>query len=86
MTITVGEAKVTNDIANILSIWQQGNNEQLISHIDTINNVQDFLCRILTDEISDKSKSTIGALLGDIVCVKDDLKLFLNNTESNEKE
>lgn len=80
MTIAVGKANVTENIANVLAVWQKGNNEQLLAHIDTISNVQDILCRIITEELSEKSRATIGTLLGDIVCVKDDLKLFIANT------
>jgi hypothetical protein len=35
-----------------------------------LNNVQDFLCKILTEETAE-SRATIGALSGDIVCVKE---------------
>lgn len=74
MTVTVGNANVSDNIANVLALWQEGNGELLLSHIKTINNVQDFLCRIITEEASEHTRAAIGALLGDIVCIKDDLK------------
>lgn len=80
MTVKVGKANVTENTASILSIWQKDENQILRTHIETINNVQDFLCRIITDEASEKSRAVIGSLLGDIVCVKDDLKQFIDNT------
>lgn len=70
----IGEVEITPQIASVLEKWFQADLEEteIDKHIQWMNHIQDFLCRVIVDESPDPevAKSCLAKLLiiKDILC------------------
>ncbi len=83
--IEVNGIALSSDTQDILKRWQNSNSQTQKSdperYVEYINDTQDCLTRVMLDNGLDMQD--IAELLTKLICIKDDLKLFIpKNTES----
>lgn len=83
--IEVNGIALSGDAQGILKRWQNSNSQTQKSdperYVEYINDTQDCLTRVMLDNGLDMQD--IAELLTKLICIKDDLKLFIpKNTES----
>lgn len=86
MSAIANGAIISDRIADILQRWQDFTsieNSELQEHLNNLCCMQDFFCRMLTETIPGVDVNTIANYLADIVCLKDDLKMFLPEKKEN---
>lgn len=74
MNIEIGKAQITPQIAEILSELQVSDNERLQRHLETLGNIQDYLCTVINDELVLDIRDDLGEYMRNLVHLKNDLK------------
>ncbi len=65
----------TEGILSTLHEWQVHDNFSMI-HLENLSDLQDFFCRLLINNCVKPDPEIICKHLGNIICLKDDIKNF----------
>lgn len=77
MNVEIGKAQMTPQIAEILADWQVSDNKRLLWHLEALEDIQDYMCVEINDELTVEMKEKVGEYLRNLVQLKNDLKKLI---------